>query len=62
MGTVKGGHRLPQSQGAASVLYIAYNHPSHSVADSKIADDDIVMRYNDADITVGLTMLRASQR
>ncbi len=46
----------------ADVLYIDFNNPPQSADDSEITDDDIVIRYNDADAIVGLTILNASQR
>ncbi|WP_397198792.1 DUF2283 domain-containing protein [Nodosilinea sp. LEGE 07298] len=46
----------------ADVLYIDFNNPPQSAEDSEITDDDIVIRYNNADAIVGSTILNASQR
>ncbi|NEQ30896.1 MAG: DUF2283 domain-containing protein [Leptolyngbya sp. SIO4C5] len=61
-------HKLPRQpffvvyDAEADVLYIDFNHPPQSAEDSELTDDDIVIRYDDADAIVGLTILHASQR
>lgn len=44
----------------ADVLYINFKKPSRTT-DSKLTDDDIIMRYEDKKI-VGYTVLHASKR
>ena len=46
----------------ADVLYIDFNNPPQSAEDSELTEDDIVIRYDDTDAIVGLTILNASQR
>lgn len=46
----------------ADVLYIDFNNLPQSADDSELTDDDIVVRYDDAEAIVGLTILNASQR
>jgi uncharacterized protein YuzE len=46
----------------ADVLYIDFNNPPQSADDSEMTDDDIVIRYDNAEAIVGLTILNASQR
>ena len=41
---------------------IDFNNPPQSADDSEMTDDDIVIRYDDAEAIVGLTILNASQR
>ncbi len=44
----------------ADVLYVNFKKPSHAT-DSELTDDDIVIRYEGAEI-IGLTILHASKR
>jgi uncharacterized protein YuzE len=44
----------------ADVLYINFKKPSHAT-DSELADDDVIVRYEDRQI-VGFTVLHASKR
>ena len=44
----------------ADVLYINFKKPSHAT-DSELTEDDIIIRYEGADI-VGVTILNASKR
>ena len=44
----------------ADVLYVNFKKPSHA-DDSKITDDDIIVRYEEGQI-VGITILNASKR
>ncbi|MEO0538348.1 MAG: DUF2283 domain-containing protein [Cyanobacteria bacterium P01_A01_bin.123] len=46
----------------ADVLYIDFSNPPQSAEDSELTDDNIVIRYDDAESIVGLTILDASQR
>jgi uncharacterized protein YuzE len=46
----------------ADVLYIDFNNPPQTAQDSELTDDNIVIRYDDAEAIVGLTILNASQR
>lgn len=46
----------------ADVLYIDFYSPPKSASDSELTDGDIVIRYDDGDEIVGLTILNASQR
>lgn len=46
----------------ADVLYIDFHNPPKSADDSELTEDDIVIRYGDADEIVGLTILHASNR
>ena len=46
----------------ADVLYIDFNSPPQSAEDSELTDDDIVIRYDNTDAIIGLTILHASQR
>lgn len=44
------------------VLYIDFNNPPQSADDSELTDDDIVIRYDETEAIIGLTILNASQR
>ena len=44
----------------ADVLYINFKKPSHA-DDSKLTDDDIIIRYEKGEI-IGFTVLNASRR
>lgn len=44
----------------ADVLYISFKKPSHA-DDSEFTDDDIIIRYEQAEV-VGVTVLNASKR
>jgi len=46
----------------ADVLYIDFYSPPKSASDSELTDNDIVIRYDDDDAIVGLTILNASKR
>jgi uncharacterized protein YuzE len=46
----------------ADVLYIDFYTPPKSSEDSELTDDDIVIRYDDQDEIVGLTILNVSKR
>jgi uncharacterized protein YuzE len=46
----------------ADVLDIDFSNPPQSAEDSELTDEDIVIRYNNAEAIVGLTVLNASQR
>jgi uncharacterized protein YuzE len=46
----------------ADVLYIDFYTPPKSSDDSELTDDDIVVRYDDQDEIVGLTILNVSKR
>jgi uncharacterized protein YuzE len=46
----------------ADVLYVDFYSPPKSASDSELTDNDIVIRYDDADEIVGLTVLNASKR
>ncbi len=45
----------------ADVLYIDFSNPPQSAEDSELTDGDIVIRYDEAEAIVGLTILNASQ-
>ncbi|MGF1525125.1 MAG: DUF2283 domain-containing protein [Leptolyngbyaceae cyanobacterium] len=45
----------------ADVLYIDFHNPPKSSSDSELTDEDIVVRYDDEDEIVGLTILNASR-
>ncbi|NDJ15978.1 DUF2283 domain-containing protein [Myxacorys almedinensis] len=61
-------HNLPKQpfslvyDSEADVLYIDFYSPPKSSTDTEFTEDDIVIRYDDADGIVGLTVLNASQR
>lgn len=46
----------------ADVLYIDFYNPPKSAEDSELTDDDVIVRYDDTDEVVGLTVLNASKR
>jgi uncharacterized protein YuzE len=46
----------------ADVLYIDFYSPPKSASDSELTDNDIVIRYDNDDEIVGLTVLNASKR
>lgn len=46
----------------ADILYIDFNSPPQSANDSELTDDNIVIRYDDTEDVVGLTILNASHR
>ena len=45
----------------ADVLYIDFYNPPKSASDSELTEEDIVVRYDDDDEIVGLTVLNASK-
>lgn len=45
----------------ADVLYIDFYSPPKSASDSELTDNDVVIRYDDDDEVVGLTVLNASR-
>ncbi len=47
---------------SADVLYIDFNNPPQSADDSELTDDDIVIRYNETEPIMGLTVLITSPR
>ncbi len=61
-------HNLPKQpffmvyDAEVDVLYIDFSHPLQPASDSEFTDDDIVIRYNEAESIVGLTILNANQR
>lgn len=46
----------------ADVLYIDFYSPPKSASDSELTNSDIVIRYDDDNEIVGLTILNASKR
>jgi len=46
----------------ADVLYIDFYNPPKSSNDTELTDDNIVIRYDQGDEVVGLTVLNASSR
>lgn len=46
----------------ADVLYIDFDNPPNSAADSELTEDDILIRYGEDDAVVGMTVLDASKR
>jgi uncharacterized protein YuzE len=46
----------------ADVLYIDFYSPPKSASDSEMTDNDIVIRYDNGDEIVGLTVLNVSKR
>lgn len=61
-------HELPKQpffmvyDAEADVLYIDFENPPASAADSELTEDDIVIRYDKDDAVVGITVLDASKR
>jgi uncharacterized protein YuzE len=45
----------------ADVLYINFQQPAVAATDSKVTDNDVVIRYADDEV-IGLTVLSVSQR
>jgi len=45
----------------ADVLYINFQQPAVAATDSKVTDNDVVIRYADDEV-IGLTILSVSQR
>ncbi len=45
----------------ADVMYVNFRKPSVA-ADSELTDDDIIIRYDEANEIVGFTILHAGQR
>lgn len=43
------------------VLYIHFKQPGAAATDSELTDDDIILRYDGAEI-IGITILHASER
>ena len=43
------------------VLYVHFKPPGASATDSELTDDDIILRYDGAEV-IGITILHASQR
>ncbi|MEY2977502.1 MAG: DUF2283 domain-containing protein [Prochlorotrichaceae cyanobacterium] len=46
----------------ADVLYIDFHNPPQSSDETELTEEDIVIRYGEADEVVGLTVLHASDR
>ena len=45
----------------ADVLYVHFKTPGSAATDSELTDDDIILRYDGAEI-IGITILHASER
>ena len=45
----------------SDVLYVHFNTPGAAATDSELTDDDIILRYDGAEI-IGITILHASER
>lgn len=43
------------------VLYVHFKPPGAAATDSELTDDDIILRYDGAEV-IGITILHASQR
>lgn len=46
----------------ADVMYISFGDKVKPAADNEHTDDDLIIRYDDQDEIIGLTILHASQR
>lgn len=46
----------------ADVLYINFHNPAKSADDSELTDDDVIVRYDEQEEIIGLTILHASSR
>ena len=46
----------------ADVVYVNFHNPAKSADDSELTDDDIIVRYDEQQEVIGLTILHASQR
>ena len=57
-----GQTQVPSYDPEADVLYIDFYNPPRSSDDSELTDDNVVIRYNEQEEIVGLTIMNASQR
>lgn len=46
----------------ADVLYVNFQVPAKASADSELTGDDVIVRYDEQDKIIGLTILHASKR
>ncbi len=46
----------------ADVVYINFYNPAKPADDSELTDDDVIIRYDEQEEVVGLTILHASRR
>lgn len=46
----------------ADVVYINFYNPAKSADDSELTNDDVIVRYDEQQEIIGLTILHASQR
>ncbi len=46
----------------ADVVYVNFYNPAKSADDSELTNDDVIVRYNEQQEIIGLTILHASQR
>jgi uncharacterized protein YuzE len=46
----------------ADVVYINFHNPPRTADDSKLTDDDVIIRYDEREEVVGLTILHARKR
>lgn len=46
----------------ADVVYVNFYNPAISADDSELTNDDVIVRYNEQQEIIGLTILHASQR
>jgi uncharacterized protein YuzE len=46
----------------ADVVYINFHNPPRPAEDSELSDDDLIIRYDEREEVVGLTILHASKR
>lgn len=46
----------------ADVLYISFHVPAKPAADSELTENDVIIRYDERDEIIGLTILNASKR
>lgn len=46
----------------ANVLYVNFHVSAKAAADSELTDKDVIVRYDELDEIIGLTILHASKR
>lgn len=46
----------------ADVVYINFHNPALAAEDSELTDDDVIVRYDEQQEIIGLTILHASSR
>jgi uncharacterized protein YuzE len=46
----------------ADVVYINFHNPPRTADDSELTDDDVIIRYDEREEVVGLTILHARKR